>query len=83
MVFQTMTSKLYIFRASPTEFVIPFAKYQKAVYGNQLSLGMRFRMMFETEELGTRRYFIAHFNFLFQVIGYIFFCMFFFEERLM
>ncbi|KAF7110468.1 hypothetical protein CFC21_110569 [Triticum aestivum] len=43
-------------RASPTEFVIPFAKYQKAVYGNQLSLGMRFRMMFETEELGTRRY---------------------------
>ncbi|KAM0842868.1 hypothetical protein ACQ4PT_058051 [Festuca glaucescens] len=43
-------------RASPTEFVIPFAKYQKAVYSNQLSLGMRFRMMFETEELGTRRY---------------------------
>ncbi|CAM0909731.1 unnamed protein product [Alopecurus aequalis] len=43
-------------RASPTEFVIPFAKYQKALYSNQLSLGMRFRMMFETEELGTRRY---------------------------
>ncbi|KAJ1698213.1 hypothetical protein LUZ63_006725 [Rhynchospora breviuscula] len=43
-------------RASPSEFVIPFAKYQKAVYGNQISLGMRFRMMFETEELGTRRY---------------------------
>ncbi|KAG8095265.1 hypothetical protein GUJ93_ZPchr0012g21826 [Zizania palustris] len=43
-------------RASPTEFVIPFAKYQKAVYGNQISLGMRFHMMFETEELGTRRY---------------------------
>ncbi|KAJ1260747.1 hypothetical protein BS78_10G256000 [Paspalum vaginatum] len=43
-------------RASPTEFVIPFAKYQKALYGNQISLGMRFRMMFETEELGTRRY---------------------------
>uniref|UniRef100_A0A0D9X9V6 Auxin response factor n=1 Tax=Leersia perrieri TaxID=77586 RepID=A0A0D9X9V6_9ORYZ len=43
-------------RASPSEFVIPFAKYQKAVYGNQLSLGMRFRMMFETEETGTRRY---------------------------
>ncbi|KAM3189738.1 hypothetical protein ACQJBY_068169 [Aegilops geniculata] len=43
-------------RASPSEFVIPFAKYQKAVYGNQLSLGMRFRMMFETEESGTRRY---------------------------
>uniref|UniRef100_A0A0E0IEP5 Auxin response factor n=1 Tax=Oryza nivara TaxID=4536 RepID=A0A0E0IEP5_ORYNI len=43
-------------RASTSEFVIPFAKYQKAVYGNQLSLGMRFRMMFETEESGTRRY---------------------------
>ncbi|XP_072977544.1 auxin response factor 19-like [Typha angustifolia] len=43
-------------RASPSEFVIPFAKYQKAVYGNQISLGMRFRMMFETEESGTRRY---------------------------
>ncbi|OAY67080.1 Auxin response factor 5, partial [Ananas comosus] len=43
-------------RASPSEFVVPFAKYQKAVYGNQISLGMRFRMMFETEESGTRRY---------------------------
>ncbi|OEL36891.1 Auxin response factor 5 [Dichanthelium oligosanthes] len=43
-------------RASPTEFVIPFAKYQKALYSNQISLGMRFRMMFETEELGMRRY---------------------------
>ncbi|KAL6646180.1 hypothetical protein ACP70R_017788 [Stipagrostis hirtigluma subsp. patula] len=43
-------------RTSPSEFVIPFAKYQKAVYSNQISLGMRFRMMFETEESGTRRY---------------------------
>ncbi|KAL5539069.1 hypothetical protein UlMin_043630 [Ulmus minor] len=43
-------------RASPSEFVIPLAKYYKAVYGNQLSLGMRFRMMFETEDSGTRRY---------------------------
>ncbi|CAN6464552.1 unnamed protein product [Victoria cruziana] len=43
-------------RASPSEFVIPLAKYNKAVYSNQLSLGMRFRMMFETEESGTRRY---------------------------
>ena len=51
-----LTSKLVFFRASPTEFVVPFAKYQKALYGNQISLGMRFRMMFETEELGTRRY---------------------------
>ncbi|PON81333.1 Auxin response factor [Trema orientale] len=43
-------------RASPSEFVIPLAKYYKAVCGNQMSLGMRFRMMFETEESGTRRY---------------------------
>ncbi|XP_024967774.1 auxin response factor 19-like isoform X1 [Cynara cardunculus var. scolymus] len=43
-------------RASPSEFVIPLAKYYKAACSNQLSLGMRFRMMFETEESGTRRY---------------------------
>ncbi|RZC71924.1 hypothetical protein C5167_035097 [Papaver somniferum] len=43
-------------RASPSEFVVPLAKYYKAVYSNQVSLGMRFRMMFETEESGTRRY---------------------------
>nr|AHK10582.1 auxin response factor [Dimocarpus longan] len=43
-------------RASPSEFVVPLAKYYKAVYSNQISLGMRFRMMFETEESGTRRY---------------------------
>ncbi|PON41125.1 Auxin response factor [Parasponia andersonii] len=43
-------------RASPSEFVIPLAKYYKAVGGNHMSLGMRFRMMFETEESGTRRY---------------------------
>ncbi|XP_008792838.3 LOW QUALITY PROTEIN: auxin response factor 16-like [Phoenix dactylifera] len=42
-------------RASPSEFVIPFAKYHKAMY-TQVSLGMRFRMMFETEESGVRRY---------------------------
>ncbi|KAK9097578.1 hypothetical protein Sjap_023075 [Stephania japonica] len=43
-------------RASPSEFVIPLAKYYKAIYNNQVSLGMRFRMLFETEESGTRRY---------------------------
>lgn len=42
-------------RASPAEFVIPLAKYNKAMYA-QVSLGMRFRMMFETEESGVRRY---------------------------
>ncbi|KAG8373921.1 hypothetical protein BUALT_Bualt11G0075500 [Buddleja alternifolia] len=43
-------------RASPSEFVVPLAKYYKAVCSNQMSLGMRFRMMFETEESGKRRY---------------------------
>ncbi|KAI3460380.1 hypothetical protein Pfo_017043 [Paulownia fortunei] len=43
-------------RACPSEFVIPFAKYRKAVYGTQLSIGMRFGMMFETEESSKRRY---------------------------
>ncbi|XP_059318512.1 auxin response factor 19-like isoform X1 [Lycium ferocissimum] len=43
-------------RAGPSEFVIPLAKYYKANYSSQVSLGMRFRMMFETEESGTRRY---------------------------
>ncbi|XP_057545572.1 auxin response factor 19-like isoform X1 [Amaranthus tricolor] len=42
-------------RASPAEFVVPLAKYNKALY-SQVSLGMRFRMMFETEECGVRRY---------------------------
>ncbi|KAJ7979210.1 Auxin response factor [Quillaja saponaria] len=42
-------------RASPSEFVIPLAKYNKAMY-TQASLGMRFRMVFETEESGVRRY---------------------------
>ncbi|GKD23232.1 auxin response factor 19, partial [Tanacetum coccineum] len=42
-------------RASPAEFVIPLAKYNKAMYA-QVSMGMRFRMMFETEESGVRRY---------------------------
>lgn len=43
-------------RACPSEFVIPLAKYRKCVYGTQLSVGMRFGMMFETEESSKRRY---------------------------
>ncbi|XP_039051131.1 auxin response factor 7-like isoform X2 [Hibiscus syriacus] len=42
-------------RASPSEFVIPLAKCNKVMY-TQASLGMRFRMMFETEESGVRKY---------------------------
>ncbi|KAK9108982.1 hypothetical protein Sjap_017042 [Stephania japonica] len=43
-------------RACPSEFVIPLCKFQKAIYGTQVSIGMRFGMMFETEESGKRRY---------------------------
>ncbi|KAI6703406.1 hypothetical protein NL676_012542 [Syzygium grande] len=43
-------------RASPSEFVISLAKYIKAVYHTRVSVGMRFRMLFETEESSVRRY---------------------------
>lgn len=43
-------------RASPSEFVIPLARYAKAVYHTRVSVGMRFRMLFETEESSVRRY---------------------------
>ncbi|GER54014.1 auxin response factor [Striga asiatica] len=43
-------------RASPSEFVIPLVKYAKAVYHTRVSVGMRFRMLFETEESSVRRY---------------------------
>ncbi|XAR64179.1 hypothetical protein NMG60_11024425 [Bertholletia excelsa] len=43
-------------RACPSEFVVPLTKYRKCVYGTQLSVGMRFGMMFETEESSKRRY---------------------------
>lgn len=43
-------------RACPSEFVVPLSKFRKSVFGTQLSAGMRFGMMFETEESGKRRY---------------------------
>ncbi|XP_057809318.1 auxin response factor 8-like isoform X3 [Salvia miltiorrhiza] len=43
-------------RASPSEFVISLSKYAKAVYHTRVSVGMRFRMLFETEESSVRRY---------------------------
>ncbi|EPS73925.1 hypothetical protein M569_00826, partial [Genlisea aurea] len=42
-------------RASRSEFVIPLSKYSKALCV-QVSPGMRFRMMFESEESGIRRH---------------------------
>ncbi|KAE8695739.1 hypothetical protein F3Y22_tig00110691pilonHSYRG00026 [Hibiscus syriacus] len=44
------------YRASPSEFVIPLAKFVRAVHHAQVSVGMRFRMLFETEESSVRRY---------------------------
>ncbi|WOH12068.1 hypothetical protein DCAR_0831567 [Daucus carota subsp. sativus] len=55
----TTKSRFTIFynpRACPSEFVIPLAKYVKAVYHTRVSVGMRFRMLFETEESSVRRY---------------------------
>ncbi|CAN6269719.1 unnamed protein product [Urochloa humidicola] len=43
-------------RASPSEFVIPLSKYIKAVFHTRISVGLRFRMLFETEESSVRRY---------------------------
>ncbi|XP_022759400.1 auxin response factor 8-like isoform X2 [Durio zibethinus] len=43
-------------RASPSEFVIPLSKYVKAVFHTRVLVGMRFRMLFETEESSVRRY---------------------------
>ncbi|KAK4491570.1 hypothetical protein RD792_002322 [Penstemon davidsonii] len=43
-------------RTCPSEFVIALAEYVKAVYHTRVSVGMRFRMMFETEESSVRRY---------------------------
>ncbi|CAA6655791.1 unnamed protein product [Spirodela intermedia] len=43
-------------RASPSEFVVPLSKYAKAVFHTRVSVGMRFRMLFETEECSVRRY---------------------------
>ncbi|KQJ85161.2 auxin response factor 11 isoform X2 [Brachypodium distachyon] len=42
-------------RTSPSPFVVPLARYNKANYVQQ-SVGMRFAMMFETEESSKRRY---------------------------
>ncbi|XP_075086780.1 auxin response factor 6 isoform X1 [Nicotiana tabacum] len=43
-------------RSCPSDFVVPLAKYVKAVYHTRISVGMRFRMLFETEESSVRRY---------------------------
>lgn len=41
-------------RACPSDFIVPLAKYHRAVYA-QVTVGMRFGMMFETEESIKRR----------------------------
>ena len=47
---------ILIYRASPSEFVVPLAKYVKAIHHTRVTVGMRFRMLFETEESSVRRY---------------------------
>ncbi|KAM0945508.1 putative transcription factor ARF family [Dioscorea sansibarensis] len=42
-------------RACPSEFIVPLDKYNKLAY-TPISIGMRFGMMFETEESSKRRY---------------------------
>ncbi|GJT80421.1 14-3-3-like protein GF14 iota isoform X1 [Tanacetum coccineum] len=46
---------LLFLRASPCEFVIPLSKYVKVVYHIRVSVGIRFRMLFATEESSLRR----------------------------
>ncbi|KAJ7536068.1 hypothetical protein O6H91_12G055600 [Diphasiastrum complanatum] len=52
---KTMFSIFYNPRTSPAEFVIPYHKYVNSFKQN-LSVGMRFKMRFETEESSERRY---------------------------
>lgn len=52
-------------RQSPAEFVVPLAKYHKAVYNTHVTVGMRFRMVFETEESSIRRYTCCLLSYLF------------------
>ena len=54
----SLSSNIFLMsRASPSEFVIPLSKYVKAVFHTRVSVGMRFRMLFETEESSVRRYY--------------------------
>lgn len=52
---RTVIQQFSFCRASPSEFVIPLSKYIKAVFHTRISVGMRFRMLFETEESSVRR----------------------------
>ncbi|OVA11096.1 AUX/IAA protein [Macleaya cordata] len=45
----------YTPRVSPSEFIIPFHKFSKG-FDLSFSIGMRFKMRFETEEAAERRY---------------------------
>jgi hypothetical protein len=61
-------------RASPSEFVIPLSKYIKAVYHTRVSVGMRFRMLFETEESSVRRYLLPYIIFSLTYIDFVSSC---------
>ncbi|KAF8409175.1 hypothetical protein HHK36_005249 [Tetracentron sinense] len=54
----SMKSVFHIYhnpRASPSEFIIPFRKFSKS-FDHSFSIGMRFKMRFETEDAAERRY---------------------------
>eukprot|EP00249_Psilotum_nudum_P023567 c28925_g1_i2 orf=583-3054(+) len=51
---RTMFSVFYKPRISPSEFIVPFTKYMKAV-NNNLNVGSRFQMKFEAEDSSERR----------------------------
>ena len=43
-------------KASPFDYVIPLSKYIKVVHHTCVSVGMRFRMLFDTEESSVHKY---------------------------
>ncbi|XP_073007277.1 auxin response factor 15-like isoform X1 [Typha latifolia] len=54
----SMKSVFHIYynpRTSPSEFIVPYWKFTKS-FGNPFSVGMRFKMRYESEDAGERRY---------------------------
>lgn len=67
------TIHTWFYRTSPSQFVIPLAKFHKAMY-TQVSVGMRFGMMFETDESSKRRFLIILLFYFFAFPKCIFHC---------
>jgi Auxin response factor len=65
----TMYSSLYVHylctcRSSSADYIIPFGKFTKSL-GNPLSIGMRFKMRYESEDSAEKRlqHSISHLTF--------------------